>query len=155
MYIREVYDSPVSGMIDSSRGFMIRMRYRNFMPGNRLFTSINLHRLERMEVLASSNMRGISLTDDPYSDEPLELGDYESECKFPGYFLADGRYFISISIVKVEGLETIFHKGQCLRFNLHDYEDNKFRIIDKSANYARHAVRPRLSWETRVLSTSK
>jgi lipopolysaccharide transport system ATP-binding protein len=130
--------------VDIAKNIGIQISYWNLVPDQQLFTSLWLKDSNGTFVLATSNVRAISSTDDPWYGTPQPVGMYESTCVIPGNFLNEGRYVISAIVGRVPHKTTILEES-VLTFDVHDTGAMREEYF---GNWSGPVIRPRLPWNT-------
>jgi lipopolysaccharide transport system ATP-binding protein len=136
-------DGPTTD-VDISKEIDVQISYWNLIPEQQLFTALWLKNINGVFVLATSNVKSVSSTDDPWYGKPQPVGVYESTCTIPGNFLNQGRYQISAIIGRVPG-RTIHVEESVLTFDVHDTGAMHEEFF---GNYTEPVIRPRLPWHT-------
>ena len=114
------------------------------VPDQQLYTALWLKDSNGTFVLATSNVRAISSTDDPWYGTPQPTGLYESTCVIPGNFLNEGRYVVSAIVGRVPQKTTILEES-VLTFDVHDTGAMREEYF---GNWTGPVIRPRLPWNT-------
>jgi lipopolysaccharide transport system ATP-binding protein len=141
--VQHGFDGPTTD-VDISKEIDIKISYWNLIPDQQLYASLWLKNMSGVFVLATSNVKSVSSTDDPWYGTPQPVGVYESTCTIPGNFLNQGRYQISAIIGRVPG-RTIHVEESVLAFDVHDTGAMHEEYF---GNYSEPVIRPRLPWYT-------
>ncbi len=135
-----------TGDVSIGNEVRIEITYRNLKDNAPLFPAIWLRDHLGTYVLASSNVKATSLTDDPWSMAPHPTGLFRSVCCFPGNFLNDLMYRVTVLICKDTRTE-LLHEDDIISFRVHDTGEMR----KEDYNYWIGTVRPRLAWRTEYL----
>ena len=130
--------------VDISKDISIQISYWNLVPDQQLYTALWLKDSNGTFVLATSNVKAISSTDDPWYGTPQPVGLFESTCTIPGNFLNEGRYTISAIVGRVPQKTTILEES-ILTFDVHDTGAMREEYF---GNWTGPVIRPRLPWNT-------
>ncbi len=146
--IQEGIEGPTAD-IEIAKEIRVQIKYWALIPGKQFYVALSLKDANGTFVLASSNVKTISSTDDPTFGIPQSAGPYEASCTIPGNFLNEGRYVISVIIGEIPG-KTIILEDSILTFDVHDTGAMHEEFI---GNWAGPVIRPRLPWNTIQQST--
>ncbi len=135
-------DIPTSD-VEISKDIIVEISYVPLIEGLRFYCSLMLHDSQGTIVLASSNMKSISKTEDVWSGFPHPKGLYKSKCIIPGNFLNDGSYSVTPVIGRYPN-ETQIMEDRLISFQVHDTGEMRQEFYGKWVG----VVRPKLSWET-------
>ena len=130
--------------VDISQEIEVQISYWNMIPGQQLFTALWLKNINGIFVLATSNVKSVSSTDDPWYGTPQPEGIFQSTCTIPANFLNQGRYQISAIVGRVPG-RTILVEESVLTFDVHDTGAMHEEFF---GNFTEPVIRPRLPWNT-------
>jgi lipopolysaccharide transport system ATP-binding protein len=111
-------DAP-TGDVDISKETLIQITYWNLREGTLLYPAIWLRDHLGTFVLASSNHKSISLTEDSWSGRAHPTGLFQSVCHIPGNFLNEGLYSVSAMVGKWVA-DTQILQDYVLSFHVHD-----------------------------------
>jgi lipopolysaccharide transport system ATP-binding protein len=136
-------DGP-TGDVSISKEVLVQITYRNLQDGSEVYPSIWLRDKMGTEVLASSNAKSVSLTEDPWYGRPHPTGLFQSVCRIPGNFLNEGLYSISALVIN-EATRTQIVEDYVLSFDVHD--TGEMRKEHRTGRWP-GVVRPRLAWST-------
>ncbi|WP_373652324.1 ABC transporter ATP-binding protein [Schlesneria sp. DSM 10557] len=142
-----VVQSEVEGAtadVDIAHDISVKISYWNLIPNQQLYAALWLKDSNGTFVLATSNVKAISLTDDPWYGTPQPVGLFESTCTIPGNFLNEGRYTISAIVGRVPQKTTILQES-VLTFDVHDTGSMREEYF---GNWTGPVIRPRLPWNT-------
>jgi len=129
--------------VDISKEVLIQITYWNLREGALLYPAIWLRDKMGTFVLASSNHKSISLTDDPWCGRPYPIGLFQSICRIPGSFLNEGLY--SVTVIVGKGIsDTQILEDYVLSFNVHDTGEMRKEFHGNWIG----VVRPKLAWHT-------
>jgi len=132
--------------VDISKEVLIQITYWNLREGALLYPAIWLRDKMGTFVLASSNHKSASLTDDPWYGRPHPIGLFESICRIPGNFLNEGLY--SVTVIVGKGIsDTQILEDYVLSFHVHDTGEMRKEFHGSWAG----VVRPKLAWHTEYI----
>ena len=141
-------DGPTAD-VDITRDVAVQITYWNLSPGQQLYSALWLKDSNGTFVLATSNVKSVSLTADPWYGVPQPAGLYQATCILPGNFLNEGRYLISAIVGRVPN-RTIILEESVLTFDVHDTGAMREEYF---GSWTGPVVRPRLPWNTIQQST--
>ena len=141
--VQEGSDGPTAD-VDIAKEIGIQISYWNLIPDQQLYTALWLKDSNGTFVLATSNVRAISSTDDPWYGRPQPVGLYESTSVIPGNFLNEGRYIVSAIVGRIPQKTTILEES-VLTFDVHDTGAMREEYF---GNWTGPVIRPRLPWNT-------
>lgn len=131
--------------VDIATDIVVEIDYWNLIEGKSLYTAIWLKDVNGTFLLSSSNVRGISLVDDPLYGTSYPKGLFRAQCVIPGNFLNNGRYVISAIVGEVPN-RTILIEESALSFDVHDTGSMGSEFVD---NWNGQLIRPKLRWNTK------
>ena len=136
-------DGPTAD-VDISREVLIQIEYWNLREGALLHTSIDLMTAMGVYVFSSSTTHVQSLVENDWGDRPKPPGLFRSVCRIPGNFLNEGRYSITVNLVKTTSNRPEAREEDLLSFYVHDTG------VMRHYHYGvwPGIVRPRLAWHT-------
>ena len=141
--LQDGIDGPTAD-VSISEDVFVQISYRNLQDGTELYASIWLRDKMGTDVLASSNAKSVSLTEDPWYGRPHPPGLFQSVCRIPGNFLNEGLYNISVIVVN-EATRTRIVEDYVLSFDVHDTGEMR---KEHTGGQWLGVVRPRLAWST-------
>ncbi len=141
--VQEDLEGPAAD-VDISKEITIQIQYWNLIPEQQLYAALSLRDSNGTFVLMTSNVRSVSLTDDPWYGTPQPEGLYQSACTIPGNFLNDGRYQVSVIVGRVPGRPIIVEES-VVAFDVHDTGAMNAEYF---GNWSGPVIRPRLPWKT-------
>jgi lipopolysaccharide transport system ATP-binding protein len=140
---QEGIDGP-TGEVDICREVLVEISYWNLVEGAQLYSGLWLKDALGTFILATSNEKSISLTDDPWYRKPLPRGLFRSACRIPANFLNEGRYAITAIVGKIPN-QTIVLEESVITFEAHD--TGAMREVYYGP-WVGPVIRPRLAWHT-------
>ena len=143
--LQDGIEGPTAG-VDISKEVLIQITYWNLREGALLYPAIWLRDNMGTFVLASSNHKSVSLTDDPWYGRPHPIGLFQSICRIPGNFLNEGLY--SVTAIVGKGIsDTQILEDYVLSFHVHDTGEMRKELHGVWVG----TVRPRLAWRTEYI----
>jgi lipopolysaccharide transport system ATP-binding protein len=140
---QEGTDGPTAD-VDMSKEIKVQISYWNLVPDQQLFAGLWLKDAQGTFVFSTTNVKAVSLNDDPWYGRPQPAGLYHSTCTIPKQFLNERQYQITVLIGRVPG-KTLFAEHAVLSFDVHDAGDMHAEYF---GNYGEPIIRPRLPWNT-------
>lgn len=140
---QEGTDGPTAD-VDMSKEIKVQISYWNLVPDQQLFAGLWLKDAQGTFVFSTTNVKAVSLNDDPWYGRPQPVGLYHSTCTIPKQFLNERQYQITVLIGRVPG-KTLFAEHAVLSFDVHDAGDMHAEYF---GNYGEPIIRPRLPWDT-------
>lgn len=134
--------------VDISKEVIIQISYWNLQEGACLYSVIWLRDKLGVNVLSSSNITSISLTDDPWYGHPHPRGLFQSVCRLPGNFLNEGMYSVTAAMGKVP-MQTQMIEEDVVSFDVHDTGEMRKEYYGGWIG----VVRPRLAWHTECIGS--
>lgn len=144
--MQEGIDGPTAD-VDISKDIHVQLTYWNLREGAMLYPAIWLKDHVGTFVLASANLRSMSLTEDPWAGQAHPRGLFKSVCILPANFLNEGLYSIC-AILGVDVTNTQVLKDYLLSFRVHDSGGMRKEYM---GSWIGPVVRPRLAWNTELL----
>lgn len=142
--VRVEQDERLTSDIDAARDVAIRILYWNLLDGQQLYAGIWLKDSNGAFVLATSNVKSISATDDPWYGAPQPVGLFEATCTIPGQLLNRGRYIVSAIVGRVPNRKIIVEES-VLTFDVYDTGTGREDFFEIGTG---PVVRPSLCWST-------
>lgn len=130
--------------VDIAKDVTVEITYWNLAEGQQLYTALWLKDPNGTFILSTSNVKAISLTDDPWYGCPQPKAVFQSVCVIPGNFLNEGRYVISAIVGRVPN-RTLILEESVLTFDVHDTGAMREEYY---GSWTGPVIRPRLSWHT-------
>jgi len=130
--------------VDISKEVVIQITYWNLSQGTDLYAAIWLKDHAGVPVLASAS--SVVPTTDPWHGKPHPIGLFCSECRLPGSFLNEGRYYITPIVGKRPG-STLVLLEDLLAFDVHDTGEMRAEYYGPWIG----TVRPKLPWSSSFL----
>lgn len=141
--LQEGIEGPTAD-VDISKNVEIRITYWNLIAGQQLYTALWLKDPNGTFILSTSNVKAISLTDDPWYGCPQPSAVFQSTCVIPGNFLNEGRYVISAIVGRIPN-RTLILEESVLTFDVHDTGAMREEYY---GSWTGPVIRPRLPWNT-------
>lgn len=141
--LQDGLDGPTAD-IDIAKDTRVEITYWNLIPDQLLYSALWLKDSNGTFVLATSNVKSVSSTNDPWYGKPMPSGTYTATCVIPGNFLNEGRYVISPIVGKVPN-RTLILEESALTFDVHDTGAMREEYY---GNWSGPVIRPRLPWNT-------
>lgn len=135
--------------VDISKEILIEIEYWNLQEGALLYPVIWMRDQMGTFVLASSNHKSISLTDDSWCGRPRPIGLFQSVCRIPGNFLNEGLYSITAAVGKGTS-DTQVLEDYVVSFHVHDTGEMRKDFFRGWLGI----VRPRLAWSTKRMQST-
>ena len=135
--------------VDISKEVIVEIEYWNLCAGSPLYAALWLKDHMGVAVLSTSSSVYSSLGYDSWNGKPHPVGLFRSQCRFPGNFLNEGRYFITPIVGKTPDKTQILLED-ILSFEVHDTGEMR-------KEYYGHwigTVRPKLPWQSDFLGNS-
>jgi lipopolysaccharide transport system ATP-binding protein len=142
--VRVVQEAGSTSDIDSAKVVAIQILYWNLQDGQQLYVGLWLKDSNGTFVLATSNVKSVSATDDPWYGVSQPIGLYEATCTLPGQFLNRGRYVISAIVGRVPNRKIIVEES-VLTFDVYDTGVPREEFFEIGTG---PVVRPSLVWKT-------
>ena len=108
-----------SSDVDISKEVIIQISYWNLKEGAIIYPAIWLRDKNGTEVLSSSHIKFISLTEDFWAARPHPIGLFVSNCVIPGNFLNEGMYSVT-AILGLYPNNTQVIQDYAVSFEVHD-----------------------------------
>ena len=143
--LQEGIEGPTAD-VDIAKAVLIEITYYNFKEGALLYSGLWLKDRLGTPVLASSNHKFISLTEDNWYGHPHPIGLYKSVCCIPANFLNDDRYSVT-AIVGKGANDTQILEDYVVSFTVHDSGEMR----KENPNGYLGTVRPKLAWDTEYI----
>ena len=128
--------------LTTSDSFQIEFEYRVLTDNLKLNLSMVLYGPDESILFASP-----SITDPAWAGQPFPHGVYTSRVVIPGDLLNDGLHNVTIYLVK-DTTQVLHREDGVLTFDIHDSGKDRGDWYGKWVG----AVRPRLAWQTTVVS---
>ncbi len=113
--IKEVGSNDNNKFIRIDQDFEVKIQYQNFVKNNRYLVSMHLLDESGNTLLTGCNLESYCIQKDPFCLTPIEIGMYETTCRFPGKLFNAGKYSVKLYIVTE---------------NLHDSIISGLKILD-------------------------
>jgi lipopolysaccharide transport system ATP-binding protein len=136
-------DGPTAD-VDISKDVVIQISYWNLVEGQQLYTALWFKDPNGTFILSTSNVKALSLTEDPWHGRPQPVSVFQSTCVIPGNFLNEGRYVISAIVGRIPN-QTLLLEESVLTFDVHD--TGAMREV-YYGSWTGPVIRPRLAWNT-------
>jgi len=139
----------VSGQVDIDKDVFIEVEFANYVPNiSRL--CVNIYLIDRVGsvVLSTGNTEAANALPDDWYQQSHDVGLYRAVCTFPGNFLNEGRYYISVYVVTLGPIGVEVEVPQAIAFDVFDTG------VMREAGGGRQwpgAVRVRMPWKTRMV----
>ncbi len=130
--------------VDIGKEITIQISYWNLRAGQQLYAGLWLKDSNGTFVLATSNVRSISSTDDPWYGVPQPEGLYLATCTLPGQLLNEGRYVISAIVGRIPN-RTVILEESVLTFDASTESKHSEELFGR---WTHPVVRPSLTWTT-------
>ena len=138
-------DGPTAD-VDISKEVVIQISYWNLQEGALLYRAIHLKDQMDTWVFSSSNLKSISLTEDPWAGRPQPTGLFQSTCRIPGNFLNEGLY--SVTAIVGKGVsDTQVLEDRAVSFHVYDTGEMRKEFHGGWGG----VLRPRLAWNTEYI----
>jgi lipopolysaccharide transport system ATP-binding protein len=135
--------------VDIAKDVTVEITYWNLVENQQLYTALWLKDMNGTFIFSTSNVKAISLCDDPWYGRPQPIGIYQSSCVIPGNFLNEGRYVISAIVGRIPN-RTLILEQSVLAFDVHDTGAMREEYY---GSWSGPVIRPRLAWNTVSLET--
>ena len=96
--VRVIQDGVCTEEVDIDRPFQFVTEFANESAGAKFFVNLSLHDAYGATVLETANTPGANALEERWFDAPLDEGLYRFSCTFPGNFLNEGRYFMTVLV---------------------------------------------------------
>ena len=130
---------------DIRRPVFVEMTYEVLQNGQVLMPSFELYNEESVCVFTSNDL------DKTWRNKPRIKGVYKSTARIPANFLAEGNFFVSVSLITYEPLNVHFAERDAVAFLIIDSLDGDSARGDFGGQI-NGVVRPILNWETDIES---
>lgn len=145
--VRIVADGIPSSEVRLGQECHIEIDYLNLSENLPLSASIHLLDKTGVEVLATGNLHSANLIRDDWFGKRFPKGIFRSVCTIPANFLNESSYFIRVAIVSnVSHVELL--TGEIIGFRTYDTGEMRDEFMGTWIG----VVRPKLAWQTRMLS---
>jgi lipopolysaccharide transport system ATP-binding protein len=131
-----------SSAFDIRQKVFVEIRYEVFKNQEILMPSFRLHNEENVSVFTSNDL------DENWRHKPRAKGIYSSRAEIPGNFLAEGNFYVSVSLATYEPLNIHFDERDVVAFLITDTIDGDSARGDFGGQMD-GVVRPVLNWLTK------
>lgn len=138
-----VFDENRNGKaaFDIRRPVFMEMTYEILQDGQILMPSFQLYNEENLCIFTSNDL------DENWRRVPRKKGVYTSRARIPANFLAEGNFYVSVSLVTFEPLNVHFNERDIVAFLITDSLDGDSARGDFAGQIS-GVIRPILEWET-------
>lgn len=138
-----VFDKDEDGAsaFDIRRPVFVEMIYEILQEGEVLMPSFQLFNEENVCIFTSKDL------DEKWRRKPREKGIYTSRAEIPANFLAEGNFYVSVSLMTYEPLKTHFDERDAVAFLITDSLEGDSARGD-FAGQMEGLVRPIFDWKT-------
>ena len=138
-----VFDEKQDGKsaFDIRRAVFVEMTYEILRDGQILMPSFQLYNEENLCIFTSNDL------DENWRRKSRKKGIYTSRARIPANFLAEGNFYVSVSLATYEPLNVHFEERDAVAFLITDSLDGDSARGD-FAGQMQGVIRPILDWET-------
>ena len=122
-------------------------KYLVHKSGYKWVTSFHIVNSMGITVLTSSNLKGVSLFNDPYADTEYETGKYSTSMVIPEFLLNNGDYSVKLFIQTKKHMDKPIVIDEVISFSVVDEIDMRKEFTGKWIG----VIRPKLDWETKKI----
>ena len=133
--------SAQTSAFDIRKPVFVEITYEVLQNGQVLMPAFQLYNEESVCIFTSHDL------DKAWRHKPREKGVYTSRAEIPGNFLAEGNYYVSVSLATYEPMTTHFSERDVVAFLITDSIDGNSARGDFGGNM-NGVVRPLLNWNT-------
>lgn len=145
-----ISEGKVTGTPPVNKEFSVEVEYWNLEKNARRLISVHVLNVLGHMLFSSANTKSASIQYDPWIDKKYPEGLYRTSCYIPGDLLNPGMHSLSLFINGTMANDNIINLNNFLSFEVKETPEWRTDYLGEWLG----AVRPKLKWETKQLSST-